>query len=94
MQENERIIVQKDVSCTLRDGTILYANIYRPSVRGSYSVLLTRHPYNKNLPDFSHRYVDPFRLVEAGFIVIIQDVRGRFASEGYDIVEWASSTAL
>ncbi|PSL42577.1 hypothetical protein B0H94_11451 [Salsuginibacillus halophilus] len=95
------IIVDRDVACELRDGTTLYANVYRPA-RGQYPVLLSRLPYNKNLPAFSHRYVDPFRLVEAGFVVVIQDVRGRFASEGtfeplaqeladgYDAVMWAS----
>ncbi|UOQ49876.1 CocE/NonD family hydrolase [Gracilibacillus caseinilyticus] len=99
----EQIIVDREVPCELRDGVKLYANIYRPSDEGTYPVLLCRLPYNKNLPDFSHRYVDPFRLAMSGYIVIIQDVRGRFASEGefrpfaqevedgYDAVEWAAA---
>lgn len=103
MKERTQIVVEKDVSCTMRDGTMLYANIYRPSKEGKYPVLLTRHPYSKDLPHFSHRYIDPLRAVQHGYIVIIQDVRGRFQSEGefipfaneaedgYDTVEWAAS---
>jgi putative CocE/NonD family hydrolase len=76
--------------------------VYRPNDTGTYPVLLSRLPYNKNLPAFSHRYIDPIRFAMAGYVVIIQDVRGRFASEGkfdpflqeakdgYDTVEWAA----
>ncbi|MYL34323.1 CocE/NonD family hydrolase [Pontibacillus yanchengensis] len=103
MKGRKQVIVEQDIPCTLRDGTTLYANIYRPEKFGTFPVLLTRLPYNKNLPDFSHRYIDPLRLARAGYVVIIQDVRGRFTSEGvfkpfiqeredgYDAVEWAAS---
>ncbi|WP_249870446.1 CocE/NonD family hydrolase [Oceanobacillus saliphilus] len=102
-KNNVQIIVDREVACTLRDGTNLYATIYRPSGEGEYPVLLTRLPYDKNLPNFSHRYIDPIRFAMNGYVVIIQDVRGRFASEGefepfvqelkdgYDTVEWAAS---
>ncbi|MDV2581822.1 CocE/NonD family hydrolase [Alkalibacillus haloalkaliphilus] len=98
-----QIIIEKDIPCTLRDGVTLYANIYRPNQSGQFPTILSRLPYNKNLPNFSHRYIDPIRLVEQSYVVIIQDVRGRFASEGefqpfnqefndgYDSVEWAAS---
>ncbi|GEN46852.1 CocE/NonD family hydrolase [Alkalibacillus haloalkaliphilus] len=98
-----QVIIEKDIPCKLRDGVTLYANIYRPNQPGQFPTLLSRLPYNKNLPNFSHRYIDPLRLVEQGYVVIIQDVRGRFASEGefqpfnqefndgYDSVEWAAS---
>ena len=55
------------------------------------------------MPVYSHRYLDTNRLVQNGYIVIIQDVRGRFHSEGdfypflhesedgYDTVEWAAA---
>ncbi|CQR46325.1 Cocaine esterase [Paraliobacillus sp. PM-2] len=103
MNQTNQVIVDREVACELRDGVNLFANIYRPNDDGQYPVLLCRLPYNKNLPDFSHRYVDPIRLAMHGYIVIIQDVRGRFASEGefypfaqevedgYDSVEWAAS---
>jgi putative CocE/NonD family hydrolase len=98
-----QILVEKNVPCKLRDGVILYADIYRPNNEGTFPVLLTRLPYNKDLPYYSHRYIDTNRLVENGFVVIIQDVRGRFqskgkfhpfrqeANDGYDTVEWAAS---
>ncbi|KHF41243.1 CocE/NonD family hydrolase [Halalkalibacter okhensis] len=96
------VLIERDVPCTLRDGVTLFANVYRPNNNGTYPVLLSRLPYNKNLPAFSHRYLDPIRAALAGYVVIIQDVRGRFASEGefkpfiqeakdgYDTVEWAA----
>ncbi|SDQ90220.1 CocE/NonD family hydrolase [Virgibacillus salinus] len=102
IKENNQVIVDREVPCTVRDGVKLYANIYRPNDGGIYPILLCRLPYNKNLPDFSHRYIDPIRTAMNGFIVVIQDVRGRFASEGefmpfeqeaedgYDTVEWAA----
>lgn len=98
----EQIMTEKNVTCTLRDGTILRADVYRPDARGKYPVLLTRLPYGKDDPYFSHRYLDTNRLVLAGYIVIVQDVRGRFqsggafnpfeyeAEDGYDTVEWAA----
>jgi putative CocE/NonD family hydrolase len=100
--ETFQILVEKNVSCRMRDGVILYADIYRPNQEGRFPVLLTRLPYSKDLPYYSHRYLDTNRLVENGFIVIIQDVRGRFQSEGefrpfrqevsdgYDTIEWAA----
>lgn len=100
---SEQVIIERDVPCQLRDGVTLYANVYRPEGDGDYPVLLSRLPYNKNLPNFSHRYIDPIRMALSGYVVIIQDVRGRFSSEGeftpftqefedgYDSVEWAAS---
>lgn len=97
-----QILLEKNVACTMRDGTTLYADIYRPKEDGKYPVLLTRLPYSKDLPFYSHRYLDTNRLVENGYVVIVQDVRGRFQSEGefepfiyeaedgYDTVEWAA----
>ncbi|WP_079528849.1 CocE/NonD family hydrolase [Halobacillus hunanensis] len=97
------ILVEKNVPCTMRDGTVLYSDIYRPHLEGKFPILLTRLPYSKDLPFYSHRYLDTNRLVENGYIVIVQDVRGRFQSEGefepfiyeaedgYDTVEWAAS---
>ncbi|TVP84098.1 MAG: CocE/NonD family hydrolase [Alkalicoccus sp.] len=99
----DQIIIEKDVPAVMRDGTVLYANIYRPAeLENKLPVLLSRLPYNKDHPHFSHRYIDPVRFVSAGYIVVIQDVRGRYASEGeftpflqefedgYDTVEWSA----
>ncbi|MCM3763733.1 CocE/NonD family hydrolase [Neobacillus niacini] len=99
----DQIIVEKNVPCVMRDGVTLYGDIYRPNQEGKFPVLLTRLPYNKDLPFYSHRYLDTNRLVRNGYVVIIQDVRGRFHSEGkfypflneaedgYDTVEWAAA---
>ncbi|WP_078427640.1 CocE/NonD family hydrolase [Alkalihalobacterium alkalinitrilicum] len=85
----------------MRDGTTLRANIYRPAEKGSYPVLLARLPYSKDLPIF-HAYFDPIQAAKHGYIVVIQDSRGRFQSDGewdpfvdefndgYDTVEWAA----
>ena len=92
------IQVEFNIPATMRDGTFLRANIFRPVEDGTYPVALTRTPYSK---DFSS-VDDCIRMASAGYIVVMQDVRGRFASEGhwdpfvneandgYDSVEWAA----
>ncbi len=88
--------VEKDAIATMRDGVKLKADVYRPDAPGSFPVLLTRTPYGKqNAPSSS--------IAERGYIVVVQDVRGRGASEGifepffddekdgYDSVEWAAT---
>jgi putative CocE/NonD family hydrolase len=97
----QEILIQKNVPAAMRDGTILMSNVYRPASGGPYPVLLTRQPYGKDLP-IATTYLDSIKAAEAGYIVVIQDVRGRYASEGeftpfvsefddgYDTVEWAA----
>jgi len=93
-----QIVVEKNVAMKTRDGVTLYADIYRPAAEGRYPVLLQRTPYNKDGGDtFGHK------AAGRGYIVVIQDVRGRFTSEGewytfkhesadgYDAVEWAAA---
>src|SRR5260221_1958322 len=84
----------------MRDGVTLRADIYRSKTDEKLPVLLTRTPYDK-----SRTWITPFAHVAAarGYIVIMQDVRGRFESEGewypfkyegndgYDTIEWAGS---
>lgn len=98
---SDQITVEFDVPATMRDGTILRANIFRPAEGGPYPVALTRTPYGKDFSSTS-RILDAVRLARAGYIVVIQDVRGRFTSEGewallrheaqdgYESVEWAA----
>lgn len=97
-----QINVEFDVPATMRDGTVLQANIFRPTGEGSYPVALTRTPYSKDFASVTP-YLDAVRLAQAGYIVVIQDVRGRFksdgewsalrneADDGYDTVEWAAA---
>jgi putative CocE/NonD family hydrolase len=95
------ITIQKNVPATMRDGITLMSDVYRPAGEGEYPVLLTRLPYGKDRPR-DPTYFDPVKAAGAGYIVVVQDVRGRYASEGefvpfasehedgYDTVEWAA----
>jgi uncharacterized protein len=102
--EVSSIIMEKGVPAPMRDGTVLRADVYRPAREGQYPVLLMRIPYSKSFLPFTTLTLDPFTAAHAGYVVIIQDVRGRFSSEGgpyymyrdefldgYDSVEWAAS---
>jgi len=97
------VLFERDVPCELRDGTLLRADVYRPAEPGKYPVLLLRTPYSKGLWQFTHLTLDPVRAAEAGYAVVLQDVRGRWASggdvfdpylhefdDGFDSVEWAA----
>lgn len=101
MSNVTEIKVQKNVPAEMRDGTILMANVYSPAGDGEYPVLLSRMPYGKDFP-LGAAPINPLKAAEAGYIVVVQDVRGRYASEGkftpfvkeyedgYDTVEWAA----
>ena len=95
--------VENNVPVPMRDGTVLYADIYRPDEdeAGPFPALLQRTPYDKSTP-LSMAMLDPLKAARHGYAVIIQDTRGRFASkgdfycfkddinDGYDTVEWAA----
>lgn len=80
-QTGQQITVDFDVPATMRDGVLLRANIYRPVGEGRWPVLLTRLPYGKDLPGAAG-FLDVMGAARRGYVVIIQDTRGRFASEG------------
>lgn len=84
MHSQQSIKLEFDVPLKMRDGTILYADIYRPDTKDEYPVILTRLPYNKNLIflRLGEGFMDFKRFVRAGYAVVIQDVRGTGASEG------------
>jgi uncharacterized protein len=91
--------VESGVSAKMRDGVTLKADIYNPEADGPFPVLLQRTPYNKMgwSVDFA------YKAAAHGYIVVIQDVRGRYTSEGdwytfvheaqdgYDTVEWVAA---
>ena len=92
------IAIERGVTMKTRDGVTLRADIYRPVGEGSFPVLLQRTPYNKdNAAEFGRK------AVARGFMVVVQDVRGRFTSDGewytfkhesedgYDAIEWAAA---
>ena len=92
-----------NVPVLMRDGTTTYADIFRPQVEGSVPALLQRTPYDKSSPASRTGFLDAIRAASHGYAVVIQDVRGRYSSEGdfytffnemndgYDSVEWVSS---
>jgi putative CocE/NonD family hydrolase len=92
--------VDTDVAVPMRDGVVLRANTYRPRTGGPFPVLVYRTPYGKN--DVVADYTTVQRAVARGYAVVVQDVRGRYASagefnayrqegqDGYDTIEWAA----
>lgn len=72
---------RREVACAMRDGTRLRTVLLVPHGPGPWPALLTRHPYDVT-NDEDGGTVDVGRLVGAGYLVALQDVRGRFGSEG------------
>ncbi|MCU0687525.1 MAG: CocE/NonD family hydrolase [Polyangiaceae bacterium] len=77
-----RILLERDVEVPMGDGTVLRADVYRPEGEGRWPVLLQRTPYDKTQHALSWGALDPTKLAAAGYAVVLQDVRGRFASGG------------
>ncbi len=64
-----------------REGLRLDADVYRPSGEGDHPVLLMRQPYGRQIAS-TVCYAHPAWYAAHGYIVAIQDVRGRGSSEG------------
>jgi len=92
------VSIQRNVAAKMRDGVTLRADIYRPIAEGTFPVLLERTPYDKtNGTEFG------MKAAARGYVFVIQDTRGRYASDGefytfknetndgYDTVEWAAA---
>ena len=96
------VVIERDTMLTLRDGVKLTTDIYYPATGGSkadgqFPVILERTPYNKATPG---QVTKGKYFARRGYVCAIQDVRGRFESEGefyafakeapdgYDTVEW------
>jgi uncharacterized protein len=97
-QNSFPVVIEHGVAVKMRDGTTLRADIYRPDTPGRFPVILTRTPYDKRGDvDFG------LKGAARGYVVINQDVRGRYTSEGewypflhesddgFDTVEWAAA---
>jgi putative CocE/NonD family hydrolase len=72
------IVKQLQVPVAMRDGVRLSTNAYVPSEHGRFPTILVRTPYNKDSA-YSAGYQ---AFVDHGYAVVLQDVRGRYASEG------------
>lgn len=93
------VILEEDVPVELPDGTILYADIYRPDAPGKFPVLVEGTAYEKSCSTeirmATHTY-----FVPRGYVFVIWNARGRFKSEGVfdleqapgrdgkDVIEW------
>jgi uncharacterized protein len=94
------VVVQHDVPMKTRDGVTLFADIYRPKSDDKLPVILMRTPYDKNV---GWAVSPAYQIARRGYVVVIQDVRGRYTSEGewypfrheqadgYDTVEWVAA---
>ncbi|HKA00758.1 MAG TPA: CocE/NonD family hydrolase [Candidatus Solibacter sp.] len=72
------IVKHLAVPVAMRDGVRLAANAYVPSEHGRFPTILVRTPYNKD-SSYSAGYES---FTDHGYAVVVQDVRGRYASEG------------
>ncbi len=80
-QPQHNTVFEENLEIPMRDGTILRANITRPDADGPFPVLLERTPYNKGRSS-EIAVGSPEFFARRGYAVVIQDVRGRFASDG------------
>jgi putative CocE/NonD family hydrolase len=97
-----KIIIEKNIDITLRDGCVLKADIFRPDIPDKLPVLLNRTPYDKKFPQTSYNTMDAIRAAQRGYNVVFVDCRGRFASpgtftcfvdeprDGYDTIEYVA----
>jgi putative CocE/NonD family hydrolase len=92
-----------DVPATMRDGTVLRADVYRPQTTDAVPVILMRTQYGKSGAQAGSRYQPPDWFASHCYLVVIEDVRGQGSSggtfsefthemeDGYDSVEWAAA---
>src|SRR5258706_6650174 len=103
MDAKRAITIEYDIPVPMRDGTILFADVYRSAAGEPAPVLLTRTPYDKSAIASYSIHFDPLRAVKNRYVVVVQDVRGRWSSggefsafvnealDGYDTVEWCAT---
>jgi putative CocE/NonD family hydrolase len=88
------------LSVPMRDGVRLSTDVYLPDAPGPFPVILVRTPYNNNV---EASVQDAVFFAQRGYAFVVQDVRGRFDSEGewspfvheaqdgYDTQEWCGT---
>ena len=93
-------IHERNVAVPMRDGVQLRADVLRPAGPNRSPTLVYRTPYGKDVA--LKEYTTFRRAVDRGYAVVVQDVRGRYASDGefrpyehegrdgYDTIEWAA----
>lgn len=85
--------VERSIMIPMRDGVKLATDVYRPKgVTGALPTILIRLPYNKSA--YRGATVPADFFASHGYAVVVQDVRGKFASEGEfhvyqgDMTDW------
>ncbi len=73
------ISIERDVECVARDGTVLRADVYYPDIGERLPALVCRTPYDKLTPRYQETAIE---IAQGGYTVVVQDMRGRYASEG------------
>lgn len=98
----ETILIEKNIPVPMRDGVQLAANVYRLEGAEPQPVILARTPYNKDAIVNGDDTINLFQLVQSGYVIAIQDTRGRFTSggefsamiqerhDGADTIAWAA----
>lgn len=96
------VTLDNGVDVPMRDGTRLVADVYRPSRMDRYPALLLRTPYDRRMAQ-TLVYAHPSWYAAHGYVVVVQDNRGRGGSEGdfdpivteaddgADTIEWVAS---
>lgn len=97
------VTVERGAVMLTRDGKRLYADIYQPHGEDEFPTLLRRTPYGRTQNDLAEAFNEAHYFASHGYLVVVQDTRGRHGSEGvwhpfvyeaqdgYDAVEWAAS---
>ena len=104
-----KVKVQRNVRVPMRDGVELAADFYFPDAPGRFPTVVERTPYNRE-ESVVFRTGTPEYFASRGYLVVVEDVRGRFGSggvwypfivdgwgtlcDGYDTIEWLARHPL
>src|SRR6478609_2954290 len=75
-----RLSAKETIMLPMRDGAKLATDVHKPEGTNALPVILGRTPYNKNGLDGVGA-----EAIRRGFVLVTQDCRGRFASEGENL---------
>jgi len=99
----DEVRVLEDQFAAMRDGVRLGADVYLPAGAGPVPAVAIRQPYGRRTPDMALDVVGRY-FAHKGYACVVQDVRGKFSSEGsfdpgvaevedgYDTVEWIAAS--
>ena len=77
-QPSQDFAIKRDILCSMRDGVVLAVDVILPDDDGPFPAILERTPYDKN----GSRHAGTEDYARRGYAVVLQDVRGRFNSDG------------